>query len=97
MINYFINNMGYSITMIAKILKRSDNYVSGAMTKSKIAPECEIVSDAGPFASGWSGETLNKLVEEKILSAKLPQGTIIWKSGRKPKNAATSIYDSSGE
>lgn len=97
MVNYFIDNMGYSIPMIAKILKRSDNYVSGAMTKSKLAPECQIVSDAGPFASGWSGETLNKLVEEKILSAKLPTGTIIWKSGRKPKNAAMSIFDTDGE
>lgn len=93
MVEYFLNNMGYSTQMIAKVLQRSDNYVNGALSKAKVEPDCEIISDAGPSSSGWSGETLNKLVEEGFLSVKLPSGTIVWKNGKRPKNAVNSIYD----
>tara|TARA_B100001287_G_C22600648_1_gene490239 strand:+ start:586 stop:903 length:318 start_codon:yes stop_codon:yes gene_type:complete len=73
----FTTGMAYTIDMIAKKLSRSSNYVDGRLTK--VEPCAEIATEAGPYARGWSGYVLNKLVDDGVLSKTLEPGTIIWK------------------
>ena len=72
----FIDNKGYTVKEVAKILERSENNIAAKLMEANIRPEGFRNQTKGPKPKIWSGKTILKLIDTGIFGGK--DGEDVW-------------------